>query len=277
MRILVTGANGYLGRGIVKELLELEQEVIAVDTSIEGIDNGACRISCDLFDVEDAYSYFKKPDVLLHLAWRNGFQHYSDSHIEDLYSHYKFIESLVKSGIGKIAVMGSMHEIGFYEGCVNEDTSCNPQTPYGISKNSLRLLTKMLCNDGHVLYQWLRAYYIVSNSKNGSSIFSKIAAAESSGEKSFPFTTGQCQYDFIDYDQFCNLVAHTVIQDKVLDIINVCSGYPEKLADRVERFIVDNGYSIKLEYGAYPDRPYDSKAIWGDRKKIDAIMADINM
>lgn len=47
---------------------------------------------------------------------------------------------------------------------------------------------------------------------------------------------------------------------------------PEKLADRVERFIKENGYGIKLKYGAFPDRPYDSKAVWGDNNKIRKIM-----
>ena len=55
-------------------------------------------------------------------------------------------------------------------------------------------------------------------------------------------------------------------------IINICSGKPEKLADRVELFIKENGYAIKLKYGAFPDRPYDSKAVWGDNKKITQIM-----
>jgi hypothetical protein len=44
------------------------------------------------------------------------------------------------------------------------------------------------------------------------------------------------------------------------------------LADRVERFIQENKLNIMLEYGAFPDRPYDSKAIWGNSQKIDKIL-----
>ena len=55
-------------------------------------------------------------------------------------------------------------------------------------------------------------------------------------------------------------------------MINFCSKRKEKLADRVERFIKENNYDIKLQYGAFPDRPYDSKAIWGDNSKIEKIM-----
>lgn len=83
---------------------------------------------------------------------------------------------------------------------------------------------------------------------------------------------GQNQYDFIDYDIFAKQVAAAVTQSKIDGIINICSGKPEKLADRVERFIKENNYKIKLKYGAFADRPYDSKAVWADGKKIQKIM-----
>ena len=92
------------------------------------------------------------------------------------------------------------------------------------------------------------------------------------GKTEFPFTLGQNQYDFIDYPDFCAQVAAVVGQKNEQGIINICSGKPEKLADRVERFIKENGYRIKLQYGAFPDRPYDSKAIWGNDTKIRKIM-----
>ena len=102
---------------------------------------------------------------------------------------------------------------------------------------------------------------------------SKITATHLDNKKEFPFTMGQNQFDFIDYEDFCEQVACTVGQNDVLGIINICSGYPEKLADRVERFIKENAYDIKLKYGAFPDRPYDSKAVWGDATKIQRILS----
>ena len=275
MKILVTGANGYLGQGIVRHILDCGHEVVASDFGDERIDKRAQKMVCNLFEIEDPYTYFGKPDILLHLAWRDGFVHYSDAHIEDLPKHYAFIKKMAESDVRAIAVMGSMHEIGFYEGSIKEETPCNPITPYGISKNSLRMLTDMVCKQKSKLFLWLRGYYIVGNSQYGSSIFSKITKAEADGEKTFPFTMGQNQFDFIDYDDFCEQVARAVEQSEVSGIINICSGHPEKLADRVERFIIENGFSIKLKYGAFPDRPYDSKAVWGDGNKIETIMKNI--
>ncbi len=273
MKVLVTGANGYLGQGIVKSILDNGHTVIATDFVVNNIDDRAEKKPCDLFKIEDTFEYFGKPDMVLHLAWRDGFVHYSNAHIEDLPKHYDFIKKILETDIKKISIMGSMHEVGFFEGSIKEDTPCHPITPYGIGKNALRDLTQMLSKQHNVIFQWLRGYYIVGNSKFGSSIFSKIVSAVEEGKKEFPFTLGQNQYDFIDYENFCDLVAAAIEQDVFNGIINICSGRPEKLADRVERFIKENHYPIKLNYGAFPDRPYDSKAIWGNTEKLEKIIA----
>lgn len=272
MKILITGANGYLGQGITKTILNNGNEVVATDFKTDFVDKRAERKNGNLFSIDNPYDFFGKPDVLLHLAWRDGFVHYSDSHIEDLPKHYRFIKSLAGSGIKRIVVLGSMHEVGFFEGSIKEDTPCNPITPYGISKNALRELTEMLCKQRDIVFQWLRGYYIVGNSGHGSSIFSKISMAACEGKKEFPFTKGLNQFDFIDYEEFCNQTAMVIQQEKIRGIINICSGRPERLADRVERFIKENGYNIKLQYGVFPERPYDSKAVWGDDSKILEIM-----
>ena len=274
MKVLVTGANGYLGKGIVQHLAGAGAEVIVADIAVDPASDGVTVKECDLFEIEDPYHFFGEPDVLLHLAWRDGFQHNADSHIADLPKHHTFLKKMFESGVKRVAVMGSMHEVGFFEGSIKEDTPCNPMNLYGIGKNALREIVEFLSDIYKVPFQWLRGFYIVSNAVNGSSIFSKIAAADQKGQKTFPFTMGQNQYDFLDYEEFCSQVSAVVLQEKIDGIINICSGRPEKLADRVEKYIADNGFSIRLEYGAYPDRPYDSKAIWGDDTKIRQIMGE---
>lgn len=272
MKILVTGANGYLGQGIVKSILDHGVDVIAADVRCDHVDERAEAVECNLFKIKKPYEYFENPDVLLHLAWRDGFVHNSDAHLEDLPKHYAFIKSMMDDGIQRVAVMGSMHEVGFYEGSINENTPCSPMNLYGIAKNALREAVELLSKQYSIPYQWLRGYYIVGNSQYGNSIFSKITSAEKEGKAEFPFTTGQNQYDFLDYCDFCNQVASVVTQKVVTGIINIGSGKPEKLADRVERFISENNYKIKLKYGAFPDRPYDSKAVWGDDRKIKTVL-----
>ncbi len=272
MKILVTGANGYLGTGVVKKICDDGLDVIATDLNTDMIDDRAEKIQGSIFDLEDPYESLGEPDILLHMAWRNGFVHNDPSHIEDLPKHYEFIKKMIDGGVKQVAVIGSMHEVGFFEGSIKEDTPTHPESLYGISKDALRNITKLLCKNKKVTFQWLRGYYIVGNSEHGCSIFSKITAAEKEGKEYFPFTTGINQWDFIDYDEFCKQVAYSVEQNEITGVINICSGRPEKLSDRVERFIKENGYKIKLAYGKFPDRPYDSKAVWGDDEMIQKIV-----
>lgn len=93
MRILVTGANGYLGQGIVKAILNRKNEVVATDFNLNNVDEKAEKVTCNIFEIDNPYEYFGKPDVVLHLAWRDGFVHYSSAHIDDLPKHYMFIKN----------------------------------------------------------------------------------------------------------------------------------------------------------------------------------------
>ena len=274
MKVLVTGANGYMGTGIVKQLLDDGIEVIATDFKLDKVDNRAVKIEEDIFQDDNPFDNLGKPDVLLHLAWRDGFKHNSINHINDFPQHYAFIKKVIDRKIKKICCMGSMHEIGFYEGSINENTPTNPQSLYGISKNALRQAIEVDTKENDILFQWIRGFYIVGNAKSGCSIFSKLAQAASEGKEYFPFTSGENQYDFLDYNDFCYQVAKVTEQDEINGIINCCSGKPVTLANRVERFIKENGYNIKLQYGAFPDRPYDSKAVWGDDQKIRKILTE---
>lgn len=274
MKILVTGANGFLGRGIVDEIIKTGHTVVAAGFETNKVSSDAIRINGDMFEVADPYEYYGQPDVLLHLAYKDGFVLNSEAHMQNLVKHTTFIDKMVSAGIKQVAVMGTMHEIGFFEGSVDENTPTHPMNFYGIAKNAIRDYTSLVTKNSDVIMQWLRAFYIVDGTAYGNSIFSKLFAAAERGDKTFPFTTGKSQYDFLDYGDFSRYVAAAVTQTEVQGIINISSGEPERLSDRVERFISDNHLNIKLDYGAFPDRPFDSKAIWGDNTKIQKILSN---
>ena len=274
--IMVTGANGYIGKHVISRLSQLGADVIAVDRARSNTfsDNAHVRyVEGDVLSSEFSFeSLGIVPDVLLHLAWRNGFNHNALSHLDDMPHHYAFMKRAIESGVEHVCGMGTMHEVGYWEGAIDETTPCNPQSLYGIGKNALRQSIFAYAKDRNVICQWIRGFYIYGDDIKSKSIFGKLLRADAEGESKFPFTSGKNKYDFISVDELAEQISAVVLQEKITGIINCCSGVPISLGDKIESFIDEHRLDIRLDYGAYPDRPYDSPAVWGDATKIKSIM-----
>ena len=274
-RILVTGANGYIGAHVVQAVLDCGYEAVACDVRFDRVPEKATRLEVNIFDPEaKVYELAGKPDVLIHLAWRNGFQHNADTHMQDLPLHVKFLQNMIEAGIPAISVMGSMHEVGYWEGAITADSPTNPQSMYGISKNALRQAAELMVKGKATRLHWLRGYYIFGDDDRSNSVLGKILIADRNGQEWFPFTSGKNLYDFISVQELARQIVAASVQEKYTGIINCCSGEPISLSDMAQKFIREQGLKIKLQYGAFPDRPYDSPGVWGDATVIRDILGE---
>lgn len=110
MKILVTEANGYIGRHVVKALLDKGVEVIACDIACEYIDKRAEYRSLNIFKLDEGkiWELLGSPDVCLHMAWRNGFVHNVPTQMGNISAHYKFLTAMIDGGLKQLAVMDKM-------------------------------------------------------------------------------------------------------------------------------------------------------------------------
>lgn len=275
-RVLVTGASGYIGTHVVTALVRSGAQVVA--TYLPGtlpppdLRVGVEWVPVDIFE-DDVLAVTGRVDSCVHLAWLAGFVHNDPIHFLNVSSHFRFLDSLVAGGVKQLAVLGSMHEIGYHEGPITQDTPTKPLSLYGVAKNALREALFLRFAGSDVVLQWLRCFYIYGDDERGQSIFAKITAAAAAGQATFPFTTGSNKFDFIEVNRLGEQIAACILQTEIAGVINCCSGVPVSLAEQVESYIAERGLSIRLEYGAFPDRPYDSPGTWGDATKINAIMA----
>ena len=277
MKILIVGANGYIGSKVVDEILNWQDtDLICVDVDNSHIDSRAKFVHFDILNSDLAninfFDYFQKPDVCLYLAWRDGFVHNSDKHMLDLSKHFMFLSNLVSNGLKSLAIMGTMHEVGYWEGAIDEMTPCNPTNLYGISKNALRKSTEILCQKYNCQRKRLRAFYIYGQDDFGASIFSKIRKVYIDGGKEFNLTKGTNKFDFIDIRDLAHLICIVIHQNQINGIINVCSGEPLSLKNKIIDYMQANNIKVKINWGTYPERESESPCIYGNRTKLDEIL-----
>jgi dTDP-6-deoxy-L-talose 4-dehydrogenase (NAD+) len=278
-RVLVTGAGGYIGRHVVTALLDAGADVVAIDRSParRRLDDRAEVVSIDIFDHDtNVFELTGRPDVVVHLAWEAGFIHSSPVHMQRLSAHYAFLTDLADAGIKQIVGLGTMHEVGYFEGELVEDVETNPSSLYGVAKDALRRSLSTYLAGTDVAFQWLRCFYIYGDDEHSRSVFGHLSRAAQSGAEVFPFTWGTKKFDFISVEGLARQIALASLQTEVQGIINCGSGTPTELRVQVERFISENGLDIRLEYGAHPDRASDSPAIWANVDKIRTIVSRAN-
>lgn len=274
MQIVITGANGYIGSHVVKELLDSGHKVIAVDLNHSRIDKRSVIYNEDIFDEsKNLYEEWGKPNVVIHLACKDVPVHNSMWHVDNIHKNFRFLKNLIDCGLKQVVTVGSMHDIGYYVGAIDENTIPNPQTFYGVSKDTLRRLMEIYTKGKNVVYQHLRFYYTYGDDEQSSgSIFSKILQMEKECMSTFPFTDGKNEFDYIKITELARQIRAVVEQKEIQGIINCCTGKPVSIKDMVERFIEEKHLKIKPDYGKYPTRPYDSPCVYGDASKIKTLM-----
>lgn len=275
MRYLVTGGTGYVGVHVVAALLKKGHEVvIASRHTCDNLPSETSFVAIDVLNSDEhIFERTGKPDVLIHLAWEDGFSHASTNHLDNLHKHIQFLKHMFAGGLKHVVGIGTMHEIGYHVGPVCEFTPTFPQHAYGIAKNHLRLVQTLLCREFGAIDQWIRCFYILGDDHLNNSIFSKMLRAEGEGRESFPLNTGELLYDFIHVVELGDMIADVSGQCEVTGVINCCSGNPISLKTMVHNFISQNGLKLKPLWGEFPIRPYDSRAIWGDIQKLQLALS----
>lgn len=274
--LIVTGAVGYVGRHVVRAGIDRGCRVVALTRSGAPLDFApeAEVIRADVLDEGFDVSILPSGNdvAMVHLAWSDGFAHNASSHMLNLSAHFRFLSRVVEHGVGKLSVLGTMHEVGYWEGPITADTPTNPLSLYGIAKDALRRAC-LLAFSEQTEVSWLRCFYIYGDDRNNNSIFTRLLERVDRGESTMPFTSGKNLYDFIRVDELARQIVAVAVNRGLRGVVNCCSGSPTSLAEQVEAFIGEQNLPIRLEYGAFPDRPYDSPGVWGDATEIRALTA----
>ncbi|MDR1896783.1 MAG: NAD(P)-dependent oxidoreductase [Prevotellaceae bacterium] len=282
MRILITGATGFIGRHVVEYLLSLgNHSLITTAMSSEKDALSLCPllkntnyISKNLDEKTDNYySFFLTPDCVIHLSWR-GLPNYDELfHIEhNLPANYYFIKNMIQNGLSDITIAGTCFEYGLLNGCLNEEMPTTPVTVYGLAKDTLRKFVETLQQQYSFSVKWLRVFYPYGHGQSEKSLWTQLEQAIINKRERFDMSLGEQLRDYLPSETVAEYIVKVALQNDVTGIINCCSGKPLSVRKFVELFFEERSYSIYLNRGFYPYPKYEPFAFWGDNAKLKRII-----
>lgn len=279
MKIALTGASGFIGRHVLRELLERDISVVAItreNTQLAEYEGRVQIVELDLANVgKHTFDQLGRPDVLLHLAW-DGLPNYrSLYHFEhELPRQYNFLNQMVAQGLSSLVVTGTCFEYGMQSGPLTEDEKTRPANPYGFAKDVLRQQLEYLKQQSSYNLTWVRLFYMYGEGQPETALLPQLKKAVAEGEQQFNMSGGEQLRDYLPIGDVARYLVILALKQQDIGLINICSGKPQSVRGLVEQWLVENNWDIKLNLGHYPYPDYEPMAFWGDRQKLNALLED---
>ncbi len=160
MTVAVTGATGYVGRFIVKRLLEAGESVRAwrrASSDLRGMPQGIEWIEGDLGLPESAEALIEGADMLVHAALDHVPGRYRGGEGDDLAAYLRtnvggglaLLATARKAGVKRAVVLSSRAVFGASAiGPLFDDAPVSPDTHYGAAKVALEAFVRSFGHEG---------------------------------------------------------------------------------------------------------------------------------
>lgn len=289
MKALVTGATGFVGGYLVEHLLSQGYEVWG--TTRQSYSNCFLGskfklVELDLQNESSLIAFLNtiEPSEIYHLAGQSNVKQSWDNKIETYNSNIIatvcLLEAILKSKIrntAKILTVGSSEEYGRVDyGLmpIKEQTTLNPQSPYGVSKAAISFFAKQYYEAYGMKLIHVRPFnHIGPGQKLGFVVrdFAQQIVDIEQGKKENILMVGNLDSirDFTDVRDIVN--AYTLLMQKTTlygEVYNVCSSAATSIGSILDNLISLSRSSIAVSYDQKRMRPSDVPLYLGDNDKI---------
>lgn len=271
MKVVVTGAAGFIGRRVVVQLARDGAQVLAIDQAgaPDDLPDGVEFVCADAAEVVPGLS---GEFVLAHLAW------YMDRSNADAQaaSVEVLLRTIANPGLHGVVGMGSAEEYGELEGCLREDMAPGTRlSAYGWAKvESCRAVRQWAETPGNKAV-WLRPFIAYGPGQSGSmAIPYAIACARE--RRNADFSEGLQGRDFVHVDDVARGIAmaarHLPENAGGFTICNMGCGKPVRLRDVLARIAWNFDAEDVFHFGARPMRVGEPAEQYADLQSVERLL-----
>jgi len=272
MRVLVTGASGFIGRHI---LLALRQRGIdAVVVGRTRFQLPTQQIQLDLLSVTNYTPLLHEAHAthLLHLAWQAEHGKYWTSPLNLRWQDAttRLVEAFCTTGGQQVVIAGTCAEYDWTHGYCREDsTPLNPATLYGTAKDATRRLVMSVCAQHQVPCAWGRIFLPFGHGESTSRLIPSLIGVFR-GERA-PFGVNTNAYrDFLHASDVAEGFVR-LLTAETSGAYNLCSGEPTRLAEIVTTLASLLGADPAPVLALTPECPGEPPLIVGENLKLKAL------
>jgi len=273
MKVLISGATGFLGSAIAGELLERGIELIATYRNTSSFHkcllfkDKITWINTDNPDWKDKI-FQSKPDQFIHAAWRgikSEDRNDWDVQLENFKLSKTYFDVAKACGIQKVIALGSQAEYGVQAAAATEHTTPLPTDAYGSVKLLTQNYLRNVIADSTTAWYWLRVYSVFGEGENAEWFIPSVISTLLKHEP-VQLTPCEQRYNYLYIKDFTAQIAAIVAcNENKSGIYNICTTEAVALNDLVSKIADLAGVSHELlQFGALPYRNGQQMLIHGD-------------
>jgi len=258
LRIVVTGATGFIGSQVTAALVSAGIDVVGISRKQQP-NKEVEWICADLLDQRQAADAILKAraDRLIHLAWtvEHGKFWTDPANLAWAAASLGIAKKANEAGVQHITMCGTCFEYDWPtdQACDEESTPTAAHTLYDITKDACRRLIGAHAISTGYGFAWGRIFYVYGEAENPNRLVASVARSIVAGRIA-KCSNGLAERDWMDVRDAGTAIARVSLSE-FSGPINIASGEAATVRQVAQTIGEIAGRSELVAIGALPDRP----------------------